>query len=78
MQSIRDIAKKIAEILPDSLTEIKTDFENRCREILQTQLSKLDLVTQEQFEIQSKVLARTREKIEQLEKRLADLENRSK
>jgi BMFP domain-containing protein YqiC len=42
--------------------------------VLQSQLSKLDLVTREEFDIQSQVLIRTREKLDAMESRIAELE----
>jgi BMFP domain-containing protein YqiC len=50
-------------------------LEKNLRATLQATLSKLDLVTREEFDVQTKVLARTRAKIEALEKVVADLEN---
>ena len=46
------------------------------RAILQSQLGKLDLVNREEFDVQTQVLLRTREKLSQMEKRLAELEAR--
>jgi ubiquinone biosynthesis accessory factor UbiK len=45
---------------------------------LQSTFQKLDLVTREEFDVQTAVLARTREKLEALEKRLQDWENATK
>lgn len=50
--------------------------QQQIRSFLQSALSKMDLVTRDEFDAQSAVLARTREKVEQMEKVLADLENR--
>ncbi len=52
------------------------DIEKNVRAALQGGLSRLDLVTREEFDTQAKVLARTREKLEQLEARVAELEAR--
>ncbi|MND05820.1 Membrane fusogenic activity [compost metagenome] len=46
--------------------------------MLQNALGKLDLVTREEFEVQQQVLARTREKLESLAQRLAELESQLK
>jgi BMFP domain-containing protein YqiC len=54
----------------DFMSDLKQNF----RSLLQSTLSKLDLVTREEFDIQAKVLARTREKLEALEQRVAALE----
>ncbi len=69
-QKINQLADKIESLLPDGLKQVKTDFDDKLRKLLQQQLSNMDFVSREEFEIQRKVLARTREKLEQLEKRL--------
>lgn len=70
---INQLAEKIEALLPPGLKQVKNDFDNRLKILLQQQLSKMDFVTREEFDIQSKVLARTREKLEQLEKRIEQL-----
>ncbi len=52
------------------------DIEKNIRAALQGGLSRLDLVTREEFDTQTRVLAKTREKLEQLESRVAELEAR--
>lgn len=70
---INQLAEKIEALLPPGLKQVKNDFDNRLKILLQQQLSKMDFVTREEFDIQSKVLARTREKLEQLENRIEQL-----
>ncbi len=74
--SIEDLARKLAEALPDALSSVGEDIEESFRSILRTGIDKLDLVTREQFDVQEAVLARTREKLEALEQRLEDLEQK--
>jgi len=52
------------------------DLEKNLRAMLQSMFSRLDLVTREEFDVQSEVLKRTREKLDQLEARVAQLEGR--
>jgi hypothetical protein len=52
------------------------DFEKNARALLAQGFSKLDLVTREEFDIQAQVLARAREQLAELEKRVAELEQR--
>jgi ubiquinone biosynthesis accessory factor UbiK len=75
-ESIRDLARKLAESLPDSLRAARRDVEENFRSILANGLGRLDLVTREEFEVQRAVLARTRAKLEALEKRLAEMDKR--
>ena len=74
-ESIENLAKKLAESLPEGLRSVGEDLENNFRSVLRASLSKLDLVTREEFEVQEAVLARTREKLETLESTLEALEN---
>jgi BMFP domain-containing protein YqiC len=74
-ESIDNLAKTLAESLPQSLKSVRDDLEKNFRSVLQSGLTKLDLVTREEFEVQEAVLARTREKLESLEARLATIES---
>ncbi len=74
---IDDLAKRVSEGIPDSLRFLQEDLEKNLRSALDAGLSHLDLVTREEFDLQTAVLARTREKLEQLEKIVADLEEKS-
>ena len=73
-KSIEDLARKLAEALPESLRSMRQDIEDNFRSVLKSGLGKLDLVTREEFEVQEAVLARTREKLEALEQRIAEYE----
>jgi BMFP domain-containing protein YqiC len=73
-QSIEGLARKLAEAVPEGLKSVGDDLEKNFRSVLRASLAKLDLVTREEFEVQEAVLARTREKLEALEARLAELE----
>lgn len=73
-ESIENLARKLAESLPDGLRSMREDLESNFRGVLRSGISKLDLVTREEFEVQEAVLARTREKLEALEAKLEALE----
>jgi len=73
---LNDLARKLSEVLPPSLQLLKKDLENNFHAILQSTFSKLDLITREEFDIQAKVLERSREKLSALEKSLAELEKK--
>ena len=72
-QTINQISDKINELLPPGLRQTKSDFDARLKSLLQQQLASLEMVSREEFEIQSRVLARTRDKLEKLEARLQEL-----
>ena len=72
--SIEELARKLAESIPDGLRSVRDDLEANFRSVLKTGIGKLDLVTREEFEVQEAVLARTREKLDALEVKLEELE----
>ncbi len=72
-QQIKQLAEKIESLLPPGLIQVKQDFDEKLKKLLQQQLSDMDFVSREKFDIQSKVLARTRQKLEQLEKKIEQL-----
>lgn len=71
---IDQLARKLSEAVPEDLHTLRTDLEANFRSLLQTTLGKLDLVTREEFDVQRKVLERTRQKLEELEKALAEIQ----
>ena len=71
---INDLAEKLAAAVPDDLQEFRADLEHNFRGLLSVALEKMELVTREEFDVQSKVLARTREKLERLEQELEELQ----
>ena len=77
MKLLDDLARQISETIPAGMKEMQGDVKKNIRTLLEGTLAKLDLVTREEFDIQSKVLARTREKLEQLEKTVSELEDKN-
>jgi hypothetical protein len=73
-KSFDDIANRLAGAIPPGFNNLKDDLEKSFHAILQGALGKLDLVTREEFEVQKLVLAKTRSKLEDLEKRVAEME----
>ncbi len=71
--SLNQLAEKIEELLPPGLKEVKQDFDAKLKTLLQEQLAEMDFVSREEFDIQAKVLARTRQKLDALETRLQQL-----
>jgi len=68
---INDLASKLGEVFKQSPAK---DIEQNLRAGVTSMLGKLDMVSREEFDVQTEVLARTRAKLEQLEARLAELE----
>lgn len=72
-ESLEQLAKRISSLIPADVKNLQNDFENNVRSLLQSSLTKMNLVTREEFDVQSAVLQRTREKLEQLEKQIEKL-----
>ena len=73
-KTLDDLARRLAESVPPGLASVRDDLERNFRAVLQSGLTRLDLVSRQEFDVQAGVLRRTRERLEELEKRLAALE----
>ena len=75
---LEDLTNKLADVVPDSLSEglgdARSELRNNFHAILQSALDKMELVTREEFEVQRKVLERTREKLDRLSQELEELQ----
>jgi ubiquinone biosynthesis accessory factor UbiK len=71
---IDEIARRLLERVPPALRSMQSDLESNFRAVLRERLSKLDLVSRDEFDAQTRVLERTRAQLEALEARLAALE----
>ncbi|MGQ8364343.1 ubiquinone biosynthesis accessory factor UbiK [Glaciecola sp. 1036] len=76
-KKIEEIARNITNAIPPGMKNMAEEAETKVKQVIQAQLTKLDFVSREEFDIQSQVLIRTREKLEALEARIAELENQS-
>ena len=72
-----DLARKLTGQLPAGLQVMKDDFERNLRAGLSAALERMDLVTRDEFEVQHRVLLRTREQLQALEARVAGLERQA-
>ena len=70
-----EMSKKISEVLAQSPAK---DIEKNARALLAALFARLDLITREEFDVQQEVLKRTREKLAEMEKRVAELENKNR
>lgn len=75
-KKIEQIARQVHESMPKGIREFGEDAEKKIRQVLQAQFSRMDLVNREEFDVQTQVLLRTREKLAVLEQRLAALEDK--
>ena len=77
LKAIDDLARRVSELVPPGMRAAGDELQANVKATLQAGLSKLDLVTREEFEVQRAVLLRTREKLDALERALAALEARA-
>jgi len=73
-KTVEEFARRISDALPQGAQVLQQDIEKNVRAVVSSGFEKLDLVSREEFEVQSAVLMRTREKLESLEKQVAALE----
>ncbi len=71
---LENIVRQVMQSLPGSDSQLKQDLEKNLHAAMQGGFSRMDLVTREEFEVQCELLARSRTKLEQLEKQIAELE----
>ena len=74
-EKLREISNKIREIVKDSPLP---DIEKNIDALLKGMFTKMELVTREEFDVQTEVLKRTRQKLEEMEKKLSEIEARKK
>lgn len=77
LNPIDALARRLSDLVPPGLRESREELQRTFKSALQSGLSRLDLVTREEFEVQRAVLLRTREKLDALERELAALESRT-
>ncbi len=68
-----DIARKLSSALPEGIQAIQRDVEKNFKTILQNSFARMDLVTREEFDVQTEVLKRSREKLDEMEKEIEAL-----
>lgn len=68
-----EVANKLFAALPTSLQNFEKEIQQKFKEVLQSAFSRMDLITREEFDVQCKVLARTREKLELLQEQVDQL-----
>jgi BMFP domain-containing protein YqiC len=75
-KSIDELVQRISGLMPDSATRFQAEIEKNLKSGLKGVLQKMDLVTREEYDVQTAILERSRSRLEALEKRIADLEQR--
>ena len=73
LSQLDELARRLSNLVPPGLREGREELQQNFKSVLQAGLGKLELVTREEFDVQRAVLLRTREKLDALEQRLAEL-----
>ena len=76
-KTLEDLAARLTRILPPGLKGLRGELEDNFRAILRANLERFDLVGRERFESQAELLARTQARLEEMERRLKQLEGRA-
>lgn len=74
LKALDELARRIGDLLPPGIDAARGEFESNLRAVLEAGLGRLDLVTREEFEVQKRVLLRSREKLDALQRRVESLE----
>jgi BMFP domain-containing protein YqiC len=74
LKFIDELSRKLTESLPPGITQLRDETNEQFRLVLRRAFERMNLVTREEFDTQSAVLARTREKLESLQKQIQELE----
>ena len=72
-KKIEQVAEQITGLIPPKLKDVADNLEDKIKTVLQSKLSQLDVVSREEFDVQTQVLARTRAKLDALEQEVAQI-----
>lgn len=76
LKTVEGLVERIGALLPGDLGALQGEFRANVRAVLEATLARMDVVTREEFDAQATLLRRTREKLDRLERQLAELEGR--
>lgn len=75
-QALDEFVQKISSAIPDDLKTAKQSIEKNARTAAEGVFQRLDLVTREEFDVQSKMLSKSQQRVKELEQRIHDLEQK--
>lgn len=73
-KKLEEIAQQVTDSIPPGLKNLASDFEDKTKTVIQRKLAELDVVSREEFDVQTQVLLKTRAQIAELEKKIGELE----
>jgi len=74
-ENLNDLANKLSSAVPEGFKSLKSDLQSNFKAILQSGLQQMNLVSREEFDVQTALLNRTLEKLKHLEQQVTELEN---
>jgi BMFP domain-containing protein YqiC len=74
LAQIDELARRLSSLVPSGLRDSREELQQNFKSVLQTGLGKLDLVTRDEFDVQRAVLLRTRDKLNELQRAVAQVE----
>jgi BMFP domain-containing protein YqiC len=75
-ENLDEIVKQFQSLLPEDMRQTKNDVEKNTKAMMKTSFQKVDLVTREEFDIQSELLSKTRSLLDELEEKVKQLEKK--
>lgn len=75
-RKIEEIAKQVSDSIPPGIKNVAAEIEDKTKVVLQRKLAELDVVSREEFDVQTQVLIKTRGKLTDMEAKLAELEQK--
>ncbi|VAW63209.1 hypothetical protein MNBD_GAMMA11-2323 [hydrothermal vent metagenome] len=76
-QNLNDLTEKLTALIPDGVKAIKIDVDQNIRAVLEAGLRQMNLVSREEFDVQTALLERTHLKLKVLEEQIKALESRN-
>jgi len=73
-KKLEEIAQQVTDSIPPGLKNLANDFEDKTKTVIQRKLAELDVVSREEFDVQTQVLLKTRAQIAELDKKIGELE----
>ena len=75
-ERLDELVRRVVDVLPEGVGTLEREVRSTLRSVLGATLDRMDLVSREEFDVQQAVLERTRDKLESLERTVAELEAR--
>ena len=77
INEFNELSRKLSDAIPDSVKAMKSDIDSNLKAALESALQQMNLVSREEFDVQTALLERTQKKLEELEKQLEELEKKN-